>query len=277
MDLTTDGHRLIAEGREAEIYEWGDGRVLRLMRTEAQRDAMDLSTAAIAAARAFDIPTPAVFEIVRVDGRPGQVMERIDGVDQLAFVGARPWKLRAVARDFAEIHVALHDTVVDDELPSVQDLFQRRVAGSDLVPPELAAAAAAALADLPSGSALCHGDFHPGNVLVGRDGAVVIDWTNAARGHPMADVARTRLLLQIADLPEGTPATVRVLARVARSAFWSLYLRHYARQGTLDLSLADRWDAVGAVARLAEGFDGERPELLARARSGFDLPPRDLE
>ena len=43
------------------------------------------------------------------------------------------------------------------------------------------------------GDKLCHGDFHPGNVLLTEKGAVVIDWMTASICNPWADMARTDL------------------------------------------------------------------------------------
>jgi aminoglycoside phosphotransferase (APT) family kinase protein len=46
---------------------------------------------------------------------------------------------------------------------------------------------AAVLASVPA--TLVHGDCHPGNILAGRDGAVLIDWANARWGPAMLDLA----------------------------------------------------------------------------------------
>ena len=42
---------------------------------------------------------------------------------------------------------------------------------------------------------VCHGDFHPLNVIVGTAGATVVDWTAARLGPAAFDVAFTALLL----------------------------------------------------------------------------------
>jgi aminoglycoside phosphotransferase (APT) family kinase protein len=42
---------------------------------------------------------------------------------------------------------------------------------------------------------VCHGDFHPLNLIVGPAGATVIDWTAARLGPPAFDVAFTALVL----------------------------------------------------------------------------------
>ncbi len=49
------------------------------------------------------------------------------------------------------------------------------------------------------GSALLHGDLHPGNVLMSADGPVLIDWTNHRIGPRALDVALTWLVLDCFD------------------------------------------------------------------------------
>jgi aminoglycoside phosphotransferase (APT) family kinase protein len=83
-----------------------------------------------------------------------------------------------------------------------------RIAGAGL-PPPLREHAVRVLDALPDGDRLCHGDYHPGNVLVAADRVGVIDWANAACGVPEADHARTVLLLRWADPLPGTPVIAR--------------------------------------------------------------------
>lgn len=48
--------------------------------------------------------------------------------------------------------------------------------------------ACGALASLPPGPTLMHGDFHPWNALRDGDRVVVIDWSDSAMGHPFMDL-----------------------------------------------------------------------------------------
>ena len=61
------------------------------------------------------------------------------------------------------------------------------------------------------GARLVHFDLHPDNVLLGPDGPVLIDWTNAHAGDPDADVALTWL---IAETSAGLGG--RIFARLFR-------------------------------------------------------------
>jgi aminoglycoside phosphotransferase (APT) family kinase protein len=45
--------------------------------------------------------------------------------------------------------------------------------------------------------------LHPLNVIMSRGGPMVIDWTNACRGDPGADVALAWALLVAGDVPQG--------------------------------------------------------------------------
>ena len=48
-----------------------------------------------------------------------------------------------------------------------------------------------AIAEMPDGDRLCHGDFHPLNILGDTADPLIIDWPDARRGEPAADVCRS--------------------------------------------------------------------------------------
>jgi aminoglycoside phosphotransferase (APT) family kinase protein len=216
---------LLGAEREAEVFAWDDGRVLRLARDPSRTAMVEREVTALAAAHGAGARVPGVHERITVDGRPGIVLDRIDGVDLLDWLAGHPWAVRSVGKTLGIEHAALHRV----EAPG-------------------------------------HGDFHPANLLRTADGYAVIDWTNATSGDPVADVARTILLMGSGKLADGAPVVVRVLAPVARRGLLAAYLRTYAREAPLDRDLVVRWLPVWAAARLAEGIEPEREFLLARAR-----------
>ncbi len=105
------------------------------------------------AAHGFPCPVPR-----RVTGAD-MVLDRLDGPTMAEALLADPTteRLRVAGQQLATLHALLHE-----------------------VPPLVAGA-----------GCLLYLDLHLENVLMTRDGPVVIDWTNAEHGPPEIDVAMT--------------------------------------------------------------------------------------
>ena len=255
------GHARVGEGREAEIFAWDEGTVLRLLRQSGDSTRVERAAAAMRAAADAGVDVPKVYGTTTVQGRAGLIMDRVDGPDLLALMGRRPWAVPRVARIVGRAQARMHDAVAPADLPSLRELVRKKIEAAEL-PAELADFALRKLDALPDGDRLCHGDFHPGNILLGRDGPAVIDWTDATRGDPAADLARTRVLLRHAAVPEHMPALIRGMQAFGRGTFFRLYLRAYARARPIDADLVDRWEIVRVADRVMEGIDAEQPALL---------------
>ena len=56
------------------------------------------------------------------------------------------------------------------------------------------------LESMPKHNKVCHGDFNPSNVIVGKNGKMtVVDWAHATQGNASADAAMTYLLFALKD------------------------------------------------------------------------------
>jgi Ser/Thr protein kinase RdoA (MazF antagonist) len=259
----------IGSGREAEVFAWGPGRVLRLARTAALREEVERERIAVQAAALCGAPAPAAYEQVEVEGRPGLVLERLDGHDLLEGIVRRPWELALVPPVLARLQASLHESEAPAVLPELRAELARRLTSS-LVPRVLRDAALRALDGLPDADRLCHGDLHPGNVLRRPgDGYVLIDWKAATRGDPAADVARTRLLLIAAWIPNLGPGALQASLAPFRLGLYAAYRAAYARRRRLEHGAVSAWVPVIAAARLSYDITEERPRMLAIARRGL--------
>jgi Ser/Thr protein kinase RdoA (MazF antagonist) len=147
----------------------------------------------------------------------------------LATLERHPWALLGYARTLAEAQIRINNVQAPADLPGIRQTLATRIDAAALRP-QRRDFARRILDGLPAGDRLCHGDFHPGNVLVGADRVSVIDWANATRGVPEADYARTVLLLEQADpLPDTSPF-FRSLMAAGRSLFARAFARAYRRR-----------------------------------------------
>jgi hypothetical protein len=151
--------KLIAAGRASDIFDLGNGRVLRRFKGggDAEQEALVMRHA-----RSHGYPVPLVLDVVD----DGLILERVDGPTMTAALRRRPWTLRRGASLLARLHDELHEI-----------------------------AAPPALREVGTGERLLHLDLHPNNVILSSNGPVVIDWTNARRGEPALDIALTWVIL----------------------------------------------------------------------------------
>ena len=148
-----EGFVLLARGREADVFDGGDGRVIRRYR---RRDVPAHEVRAMKHARSQGYPVP---EVIAVAG-PDLVLERITGPTMQEVLSEGTSSLPDMAAQLAELHHRLH-----------------LIRGPDWLPLR------------GEGDRLLHLDLHPKNVILGPSGPVVIDWSNAARGPAALDPA----------------------------------------------------------------------------------------
>lgn len=210
---------LVGAGASSTVHAWTPGRVVKLFRPgfEAQAAGEARRARALAAA---GVPCPAVHELLEIDGRIGIVFDRVHGRSALG--------RRDGAAITARVHVDLHDVIAPEDLPRLVDtLAERGITG------------------LPDGDRVYHGDFHPGNILHDGAGWSVIDWSDAHRAHPAADVACSILAIGYRGLRDG-PTADDAHRRRARAA--DHYLDTYAALRPRVLDDLHRWtSAIGTL------------------------------
>ena len=255
----------IAQGRTAEVYDWDSEHVLKLYLEWCPPDWVEYEARIARAVYEAGVPSPAAGEIVEVNGRRGLIYERLDGISMLQDLNARPWTFLRHARDLAELHVKINQLSTEG-LTSYKDGLGYSIRRAPHLSDDLRAKALILLDTLPDGSNVCHGDYHPGNVLITKHGLVTIDWMTAKAGSRWADVSRTSLLLSIGAKSAGTQ--VRLVVRKLVGLFHRQYLTHYKALTPDSRAELNRWTPVTAAARLHEDITPEREALIRMVEEG---------
>ena len=253
----------IAIGATAEVYSWNDGQVLKLFNPGVSGSSVEYEANLTRIVYATGLSVPAAGEIIEIDGRFGLVYERIEGVSMLEALMKQPWKFSVYAHQLAELQADMHKRRVP-EMPSQVDRLRRKIGNTELLPQDIRQAALKALERMPEEDTLCHGDFHPGNIILTSRGPVIIDWLDATRGSPLVDVARSVLLMGGGQLPPDTPH--RWLVSIWRRWFTQVYLWRYFQLRHGDRQELDKWVSVNAAARLSEEITVDDERLLSIAQ-----------
>lgn len=180
--------KLVGSGRHADVYDLGDGRVLRRYRDAAA--VADREAEVMAHALAHGVPVPEVFDVSGAD----IVMKHAVGPTMLQDVTRRPWTLDRHARLLADLHRTVH------AVPALSWLR----------------------APFGAGPVLLHTDLHPNNVILTEAGPRLIDWQGAARGPAVADLAMTWVLVATSQVPG--PLAQRAVGRAGQALFARRYL-----------------------------------------------------
>ena len=246
---------LLAEGRNAEVYAYGEGRVLKLDRPDWTGLSPFEGEMLVLLAGA-GLPVARSHGAVTVEGRSGIVLDRIDGLplaDILASAGVA--EAEQLAGRFVELQWRLNATSVEGLPPLVPRL--RAELGSTVADAGLRAELLTRLDGLDDGArSVLHYDFHPNNVLVTPEGRwVVIDWLTVAAGPAPADLARTLVLWG-----QRTSGPVAAFMRAVR--------RLGTERRGLDDETLDDWVRIVAAGRLSEGFEGAEADWLGQVAAG---------
>ena len=257
---------LIARGRTAEVFAWDSGKVLKLFLPGASRGEAEYEQRLAQTVHTAGVRTPAVFEIVEIKDRIGIIYERVTGETMLQRLRSKPWQVIGLGKLFAKLQADMHACTAPD-LPAMRERLFRKISAAQPLPEDLKQTCLRALQELPTDNRVCHGDFHPENILMTKHGPVIIDWIDATAGHPMGDIARTAILTRYAALPPDMP--MAWLVRSLRNLFYRAYIKHYADLTHAPVEDIHHWLGVIAAARLTEGIDEEEENLLGLVRSAY--------
>ena len=186
----------INEGCSADIHAWAPGQVVKLFKPGHEPRLARHEAQMTRAASAAGLPAPEVLGEVTLEGRSAIVLSRHDGPTLAQLVRTRAVTPAQAGTLLAELALAVHRTVPPPGVISHRDLMLALLQSpGNLLPQPLAPVVHALLDGLPPEDGLCHGDLHPGNVIMTADGPRLIDWTRSRRAGAALDLGHCRVVL----------------------------------------------------------------------------------
>ncbi|MGX9807943.1 aminoglycoside phosphotransferase family protein [Exiguobacterium acetylicum] len=237
-------------GSTATVIKISDARVRKYFQASIEKQRITQEFRMLEELERTVIPTPNVFAI-ELEDSPFIEMQRIDGSELLDLI--EPSRMTDFLDAFATLHQLIHRQQ-SRLAPDWHDVMYSKICylSSDL---RRKAEQLLEILYVPQNKGLLHGDFHFQNILVTADEKfIVIDWHDATMGPPVADVARTLLLLRTAG---GTAVPDEVRRYVCRE-----YLERYQESTSFPLLNLSNWLRLMAILRTLEQVqDAERDQL----------------
>jgi len=234
---------LIAIGNVAEVFEWGS-HVLKLYKSTAAKPVAFREAALHATVEAMGLPVPKVWGVHEIGGRWGVVFDRVERASFAEQFSGSSGEATQYLECLVRLHMRIHAHRAI-QFPELKLRLATNIATTRLLDEGRKRDLLAGIADRPDGDRLCHGDFHPLNILGDASQPVIIDWPDAHRGDPAADVCRSYLLM-----------------KKHAAAIATAYLDAYCRAAGISRQVVLGWLPYVAAARLAEDVPSEFDDLL---------------
>lgn len=191
--------KIIGIGNTATVYEWEEGRVLKLFYQGYPKKAVEKEFHNAMTIRNMNFAKPKAYEIISCEERIGIIYDRVEGESLLDWV-IKTGDVQECAVYMAKLHKAIVQNRISN-VPNYKEFLKLHIPNSLSVNLNKREEVLQMIDKLPDGNALCHGDFHPGNILISNGHTIVIDFMNVCHGDFLYDVARTVFLVEYTPVP----------------------------------------------------------------------------
>lgn len=255
--------KLIGQGRTAEIFEVGSDKILKLFRDGIPKKAIEYEYNISKMLSNNSFPVVNTYELITHKNRLGIVYDRVYGITMMKNISIRPWQIYKYAKKFAELHFKIHKHIDGNMITYKQKLIEN-IKETGILDHSCKEKLIAYINNLPDGNNLCHGDYHPDNILTVNDKYYIIDWMTATKGDCLCDVARTIIMLKYAVIPDEMPKIQKFVINLFRNILLKEYIKNYIKISSSSIEEISMWKLPIAAGRLVEWIPEQEKKILLR-------------
>lgn len=190
------------------------------------------------------LPVPQIIDVTKVNGQQVIVMEYVKGETLGELFLKNKENANTILDLSVDIQLQIHSIVPNTKV-LMRDKLYYQIEKAKLLTERQKIYLLSKLDSLSYENRLCHGDFHPFNLIQTDSEIFIIDWVDSSAGDVRADVYRTYLLFtqfseEIADL----------------------YLQLYCQKSGIERDEVFEWAPIIAGARLSENVSSENSTRL---------------
>ena len=188
---------------------------------------------------------PKLKEVTQIDGKWALVIEYKDGKTLEEMMKVDHDNLEKYMSDFVDLQLKVHEKKAP-MLMKLKDKLAKQINQLKALDATQRYELLTRLESMPKHDKLCHGDFNPSNVIVGKNGKMtVVDWAHATQGNASADAAMTYLLFALKDQETA-----------------DLYLKLFCKKSDTAKQYVQQWLPIVAASQLEKENELEKDFLL---------------
>jgi tRNA A-37 threonylcarbamoyl transferase component Bud32 len=270
MDYELKKLKMLAQGGEAVIYDIGDGKIIRVLRV-AGRQQFETEKILYPLLQKNNINVPEIYDYAEIEGRSAQIMQNINGNDMLEYLEHHPFCMNKLVKKLADMHTEVLNIEADSRMNTIKDKINYFLSRSLPTDKKLADFVIKLLEELPDKSNVCHGDFHPGNILMQNGKYYIIDWSGAYIGDSLSDIAHSYLIMKLVPFMPGHRKVQHAFIRFAGSLMAKSYLKQMSELKSFDFELFSKWTVVISFLRLYYKLPLEEQGRISYMRKCYEL------
>ena len=242
--MNMENCKLIVERPYKKVYKCDKSIVKVFDNTHPKADVFNeaLNTARVEAA-GLDIPK--LQEVTQVDGKWAIAIEYKDGKTLEEMMAVDPGNMEKYMEDFVDLQLEVHSKKAP-LLNKLKDKLARQINSLTELDATARYELMTRLESMPKHAKVCHGDFNPSNVIVGKNGKMtVVDWAHATQGNASADAAMTYLLFALKNQETA-----------------DLYMKIFCKKSDTAKQYVQQWLPIVAAAQLTKNNELEKDFLM---------------
>ena len=238
---------LIAKRKNKEIFADKNTIIKLYNEGHSQSDILNEALNQSRVEEYSNLNVPKLIEVGKIENRWAIISEKIEGKTISELMKEDSENIDKYLNLFVDVQLA----ILANEVPllnRIKEKFTRKLENATNIDENTKYELLQRLQGMKNHQKLCHGDYHPSNVIVKEDGTVyVIDWAHVTQGNASADAARTYLLFSIDNKEE-----------VAEK-----YLNLFSEKSGIEKNNIQRWIPIVAATQMTKNIEEEQ-EFLSK-------------
>ena len=242
--MKLEENNIIVKRPYKTVYRCDDSIVKVFAETHPKSDVFNeaLLTARI---EETDLDIPKVKGVTQIDGKWAIEIEYKEGKTLEEMMKSDRSNIDKYMSDFVDLQIKVHSQR-SPLLKGMKDKITRQINSLKILDATTRYELLTRLESMPKHNKVCHGDFNPSNVIVGKNGKMtVVDWAHATQGNASADAAMTYLLFALKD-----------------QEIADLYLNMFCKKSDTARQYVQQWLPIVAASQLAKENELEKEFLM---------------